>query len=107
MLIPTCFSSAMVCCRDCLGGVVVVAVVSLSAVGASMSENPSDSLSASQPASPELIRVCRRCWGSSGEEEVEKEDAEEREGEKGLCLCLLTLSERDMSVDSLLGQRPL
>ena len=52
MLIPTCFSSAMVCCRDCLGGVVVVAVVSLSAVGASMSEKPSDSLSASQPASP-------------------------------------------------------
>ena len=27
---------------------------------------------------PELMRVCR-LWGSSGEEEVEKEDAEERE----------------------------
>ena len=63
--------------RDCRGGVVVVAVVVgvssllLDAVGASMSENPSDSLSAS-PASPELMRVCRR----SGEEEAEiKEDA--------------------------------
>ena len=51
-----------------------MAVVSLDAVGASMSENPSDSLSAS-PASPELMRVCR--W--SGEEEAEKEDTE---GEK-------------------------
>ena len=32
---------------------------------------------------PELIRVCRR-WGRSGEEEVEKEDAEERERERAL-----------------------
>ena len=56
----------------CLGGVVVVAVLLL-AVGASMSENPSDSLSAS-PASPELMRVCR-CSGEL--EEAEKEDAEE------------------------------
>ena len=55
--------------KECRGGVFVVAVVSLDAVGASMSETPSDSLSAS-PASPELMRVCR--W--SGEEEVEKED---------------------------------
>ena len=90
----------MVCCRDCLGGVVVVAVVSLSAVGASMSEKPSDSLSAS-PASPELMRVCRRCC--SGEEEAEKEDAERER----VLFVFVHFVRRDMSVNKLLGQRPL
>ena len=77
-LILTCFSSVMVRRGGCLGGVVVVAVLLL-AVGASMSENPSDSLSAS-PASPELMRVCR-CSGEL--EEAEKEDAEEGEEHSG------------------------
>ena len=43
---------------------------------------------------PELIRVCR-LWGSSGEEEVEKEDAER---ERIVCVCSLCQKETCVSI---------